>query len=47
MALLMDLETLLTLIRDAWPHRFERGRVFHIHRNAAPVYTADCEAYDS
>lgn len=30
----MELEELLTLIRDAWPQRFERGLVTHIHRNA-------------
>lgn len=30
----MDLQTLLTLITNAWPDRYERGRVTHVHKNA-------------
>ena len=29
----MDLETLLQLIRDYWPERYERGRILHVHKN--------------
>lgn len=29
----MDLETLISLIREQWPARFERGRILHVHRN--------------
>ena len=30
----MELEELITLIRAAWPTRYARGRIFHIHQNA-------------
>lgn len=30
----MELAELLALITDAWPRRYERGLVTHIHRNA-------------
>lgn len=29
----MQLAELLTLITNAWPDRFERGRVLHVHKN--------------
>lgn len=30
----LDLEELVTLIRRAWPERWARGRILHVHRNA-------------
>lgn len=30
----MELEQLIDLIRATWPHRYTRGRVTHVHRNA-------------
>lgn len=32
--MILDLEDLIQLLRDAWPSRLERGRVTHVHRNA-------------
>lgn len=29
----MELAELVALIETAWPTRFERGRVLHLHRN--------------
>lgn len=28
-----DLETVLDLIRELWPHRYQRGIILHIHKN--------------
>lgn len=33
----MTLDDVLQLITDAWPDRFERGRVTHVHRNGLPL----------
>lgn len=30
----LDLEDLILLIRKAWPERYARGRILHVHRNA-------------
>ncbi len=31
---ILDLEELIRHIRSAWPNRYERGRILHVHRNA-------------
>ncbi len=30
----IDLEELVSLVRDAWPNKYARGRLLHMHRNA-------------
>ena len=30
----IDLEELIRLVRDGWPHKYARGRLMHVHRNA-------------
>ncbi len=30
----IDLEELIRMIRRAWPDRWARGRILHVHRNA-------------
>lgn len=38
----VGLEDLIQLLRDAWPARFERGRVLHVHRNALRLPNGNC-----
>lgn len=30
----LDLEELIRMIRRAWPDRWARGRILHVHQNA-------------
>ena len=31
---LLSLEELIRLLREAWPAKYTRGRILHIHRNS-------------
>lgn len=33
----MELEDVLRLITEAWPARYERGRITHVHQNSVKL----------